>query len=1149
MRNKVAWWLFGLSLLFSLGSYFWIAHRPGAEAVETAAEATATRAETSDGSRGAQDGALEAPATDERAAPERVAQEVRAENAVVELAGRVLWPVGTPADESAEVLVLGREARRNDELRDANEDELADDARILARAAVDPDGSFRLPWRDLADGTWLHLRGRYVFLAEPRRLQAEDARVGLELAPELGAWVTGRVLVAAGVDASGLDVRACELELMFDALALAGGAHPPVGLRAPTTHPRSDGSYEFRGVASRLARDLRVRCETLAAFKGERVDIRPGLHIALDAVLTRGGELAGRVVDADGVAIADATLAASVDPLVFGQGGFEVRKGSSDAEGRFVLGAVLAGEVDLAFAGRGVLERTLACTVRDGERTELGDVVLKRGATLSGVVRWPDGSPAANATVRADFDPAALGGMSALNAMQGARGEAVADTEGRFTIVGLGKGPFLVSASAAPEPGASKHRASEGGVTPGGRTLELVLAAPLALDLRVVDASGMAVAKAKVRAMENVGGVVRGLGGRTEIAREGAEPGRFRFDDLERGQWDLSATADGFTRADLSVALPGEPSAPEVVIVLQRGGSVSGLVVDLAGVPVAGASVQVAANLQNVVSQAEQSTTQPVVASSLADGSFRLSNLAAGQHKLVARADGTAGSEAVEVEVRSGEETSSVLLTLRLGGTLTGEVYAKDGTPAAGAQVLLQLASDPLSQRFVNSDRDGRFRVEHLTAGSYNVMHFPGSRAKSRSGTESEPDAAAMLTGMLLASAVVVESETVHVVLGAPAKDAVELAGRVTCDGRGVGGVVISILRDRRAGESAAQSAFKFATSDEDGRFAVTLDSPGSYFASLQKPGSAGQQQTITQRFVAPETASFQQEFELPVGAIAGRVRASDGSGAARVRVTLTNDGPMPLGSLFGDNYAEVETDGDGRYELVWLAPGRYTVAIGGAPLGGLLGGSARGGRQLREGIAVSEGARTEGVDFELHAAGSVSGIVRGADGAPIAEAALFVRDAAGRPLERLSMLATDSAGRFTYDGLAAGEYTLSARKSGLASDGRARVLVRAGEAASVELVLGAGTLLLVTVSNEDGSQVEAALSVLDDAGREVHGVVSIAEIMEAMSAGELSSREQRVGPLSPGKYRVIVSAPDGRKETKPVTLSGQPERKLNVRL
>lgn len=1149
MRNRTGWWLFGLSLLFALGSYFWIAHRPGTNAAGTAADATATRPESSGGSPGAETGELEAPVLDEGTALERVAQEARAENALLDLAGHVAWPLGTPDDESAEVLLLGKAAFDDDELREANDDELAGEARILGRAPVAPDGSFQLPWRNVSDGTWLHLRGRYVYLAAPRKLKSTDAEQRLELAPELGAWVTGRVALAAGVEAPSFDVRTCELELMFDALALAGGTRPPPGLRAPKTHPRSDGSYEFRGVASRLARDLRVRCEQLAAFKGEPQEVRPGLHIVIDAVLTRGGELSGHVVDSDGVPVANAQLAASVDPLVFGQGGFEVREATSDSQGRFLLAAVLAGEVDLRLAGRGVLERTLACEVRDGERTELGDIVLKRGATVAGVVRWPDGRPAAGAKVRADFDPAALGGMSAFHAMQGARGETSADAEGRFAIEGLGKGPFLVSANAAPAPDEPEHRASEGGVAPGSRSLELVLAPPLELALRVVDASGAGLARATVRAKENVGGVVRGLGGRTEIARASEQIGNYRFEALGAGSWDLIATADGFTRSELALELPRE-DVGEVVLVLQKGGSVSGTVVDFGGTPVAGASVQVAANLQNIVSQVEESGVQTMVGTTLADGSFRIANLPAGQHKLVARADGSAGSDAVEVEVQSAAETTGVVLTLRAGGVLTGEVYAQGGVPAAGSQVLVQLASDPLAQRFVSSDREGRFRIEHLAAGSYNVMHFPSAGAKSRNGSASEePDPMAMVAGMLLASATVIEGETTHVVLGSPAKNAVELAGRVTCDGRGVGGIVITFLPDGGARDAAAKGALKFAASDEDGRFTVTLDGPGAYLASLQKPGTAGQQQTLTQRFVAPEVAQFQHEFELPVGAIAGRVRASDGAPAARVRVTIAVDGPVQVGTLFGDNYAEVETDADGRYELIWLAEGRYTVAIGGAPLGGLLGGSARGGRQLREGVAVRTGQRTEGIDFELHTAGRVSGLVKGPDGAPAAEAALFLRDAAGRPLERLSMIATDSAGRFTYDGLEPGEYNVFARKSGLASDARARVLVREGEAAEVELALGAATLLLVTVTNEDGSAVEASLSVLDETGREVHGLASLAEFMTALSAGELSSREQRVGPLPPGKYRVIVTAADGRKETKPVTLSGQPERKLNVRL
>jgi hypothetical protein len=60
---------------------------------------------------------------------------------------------------------------------------------------------------------------------------------------------------------------------------------------------------------------------------------------------------------------------------------------------------------------------------------------------------------------------------------------------------------------------------------------------------------------------------------------------------------------------------------------------------------------------------------------------------------------------------------------------------------------------------------------------------------------------------------------------------------------------------------------------------------------------------------------------------------------------------------------------------------------------------------------------------------------------------------------------------------------------------------------------------------------------------------MSLAEIMQAFTNGEFSSKEQKVGPLPPGKYKVTVTTNDGRKTTKPVTLTGQAERKLNVRM
>jgi hypothetical protein len=146
-------------------------------------------------------------------------------------------------------------------------------------------------------------------------------------------------------------------------------------------------------------------------------------------------------------------------------------------------------------------------------------------------------------------------------------------------------------------------------------------------------------------------------------------------------------------------------------------------------------------------------------------------------------------------------------------------------------------------------------------------------------------------------------------------------------------------------------------------------------------------------------------------------------------------------------------------------------------------------------------------------------------------------------------MTATDPGGNFRQLGLGAGRYTVSARSGSLVSVGETSVLVREGEVASVELRMESGTILLVTVSGADGAPIEASFSVTDDKGRQVNGLYSMADLMRAFSEGGFDSKEQRVGPLAPGKYRLTAIGPDGKKTTKPVTLTGQAERRVKLEL
>jgi hypothetical protein len=187
-------------------------------------------------------------------------------------------------------------------------------------------------------------------------------------------------------------------------------------------------------------------------------------------------------------------------------------------------------------------------------------------------------------------------------------------------------------------------------------------------------------------------------------------------------------------------------------------------------------------------------------------------------------------------------------------------------------------------------------------------------------------------------------------------------------------------------------------------------------------------------------------------------------------------------------------------------------------------------------------------VDFRLKKAGSLEVTVLDDAGQPAGEAAVFVREADGRLIDGLSMVTTKSDGKASYGGLGPGTYTVSARKDLLASIDSARVKLGESGKAEARISLQPGTILLVTCVGAESAPVRASLSVQDEDGREVGAMVSLAEVMKLFGEGGFSSTERRIGPLPQGKYKVRATSPGGQTVTKPVSLTGQAERKLTIR-
>ncbi|MSR61217.1 MAG: hypothetical protein EXS08_02050 [Planctomycetes bacterium] len=1053
--------------------------------------------------------------------------------------GRVLFPLGAPADDSLRVLALA-EAQPLRQIYGTG-GVLADLAegkkeRALGTASVGADGSFSLALAAAGDVV-LVLDGRFLYSAQPYRAAAGDDAPAL--AAELGGCLSGRVrLPKLGVAFEGITAQLGPDAQNFSADSLSSNT---LFQRRATLD--ADGRFELRALPCGTPHALEVEAKDYADEKVPGLEFEPGRVREVEVALLVGATLRGVVRDEAGANLAEAEVKAAESGM-FGFPGDELAKTKCDANGAFALEHVAPGKCILLAKKAGQLEgEPQKLELADGEVRDGLVITLGKGASISGRVELADGSAAEGALVKVSFDPEAMVGMGALNAARGGSGESKSAADGRFEVAGLGKGPFVVVATLERGEGDAKQKwlARSKSVAPGTNDMLLRLAAPSTIAGRVRDAAGAPVAAFHVRTAQASGSLFMSVESRGQDFQD-AE-GKFALRNLEPGSWTIEASAKGFgPMTPLELALPRADETP-LELVLAPAASVAGKVVDPSGAPVSGAKVTLQVeNLQRLARL--RGDIQAPEATSLEDGTFVLEGLGSGTSSIFAAREGFAASEPASVETRSGERSEGVVLALRKGARVLGEVYGKDGKPASGAQIIAQEQGSwmPSMKR---SDGEGRFEFENLSPGAWTISAILVGGDVDLAGGASDATAS-LMDNMRFTMVTLEDGEEERVVLGAPPKDPVLLQGKVEHAGEPVVGGMLSFMAEGAKG----MEALKIASVGADGHYQVELSQPGKYLVTVQinKSGAAFQQDSVVFRETVPETKQHTLDFELPLGAVRGLVRGADGNALSGTRVTISTDGGLEAGTMLGGHYAEASTDEHGRYSFEFLRPGQYAVAAGGALFGGAFGGKTTAGRVVRDGLHVAEGKAVEGVDFELSEPGNIHGRVVSATGVGIKDAAIFVRDSQGRPLDRLSMITSSADGSFAYEGLAEGEYQVSARGKGQASAESAPVRVKKGENANVEIVLYPGTTLVIEIVGDDGEPLHAQLTVTDARGREMQGLLGMSEMAASFSEG-FSSSTERVGPLPPGTYTVTATTDDGKKSTKPVTLDGQPERKLKIHL
>jgi protocatechuate 3,4-dioxygenase beta subunit len=615
--------------------------------------------------------------------------------------------------------------------------------------------------------------------------------------------------------------------------------------------------------------------QTLDLGRQEPVD---GVVDAGDVKLAPGGVVRGRVLDkttGDGIAGARVRSFGGLDPQlqIFG-----AVTAVSAGDGTFVLTGVPLGAHSLVathadFVGDVDPARLFGVMgggsggpplFPEGSRDVERDIEMTPAEAVAGLVRAPDGSPVAGATVEEAGDENLI-----LSRLLGSGStSATSDANGGFVLRGVRPGTEVTLVATHRDYGPSESVRVR-----AGERVTLQLAEPLTIKGVVVDEQGEAVANVRASVERTAS-----PGPRTPFDSGPVRPsitdgeGRYLLRNAPAGQ--LTVTFDHpdyrIARKEVSVSASSDLGRT----VLARGGTIEGTAVDDGGQPVPSLPVYAWHRGQGADGRTNANTVTDE------NGRFALRGLADGEYQLRAW-DGRYYCE--EISVRTG--ATDVRLLLRTAGKLLGRVTAR-GLAVGGANVRAKRGDDFVG--WAETAPDGTFAMESLPPDQPLELTV-------------EHDAFRKLT----VEAVLTSERTQEFVL----HPGIEVAGRVVdAAGRGVAGARVTVRVEGgqlKSVETDATGAFTAGGLD-DGRITVRLEESDQGFIPTEWVEVAAGARGV--RLVA-----------TPGESISGIVRDGDGKPVRGASIEARDAAGVHVASDFA--WRE-----DGAFELRGLRPGTYTV-------------------------------------------------------------------------------------------------------------------------------------------------------------------------------------------------------------------------------
>jgi protocatechuate 3,4-dioxygenase beta subunit len=459
----------------------------------------------------------------------------------------------------------------------------------------------------------------------------------------------------------------------------------------------------------------------------------------VDPLAGAPGAILGRVVDPSGAPISGVEVELEHAPIAGpAVRTFAVKTGQilqTDASGQYQFEGVEPAEDYVVFASHpqhGDSEGG-PFVVKPGEKHVVGDIVLRKGILLQGVVTR-DGRPVDTATVTV------RNAMERARRMKLKRKHAPADDEepweenhltdarGHYEFAEVPVTTFEVSAAAEGLATITRWPQQTFGFGNGAAAHSYVIDFELVpakqITGRVVDDRKNPMAGAKVVATWSSSAKTT----RCESEAKSDASGAFTVGSLCDAAFQLSAELDGFSTATRAQVDAG---TTEVELVLRAQGGVSGVVVDEeTGRPVG----QFELAVQPSANQRGPGTRREHLSYRDGSGRFEVKNVEPGFYQVTGSASGYADSTSDEFEVKRGATTPLVKVAMNRGGGITGRVVDPDKNPVPGAKVVLRdnkSKDNPVTTLFAGitgevekatrTDDEGTFRFDLVVPGTYQV--------------------------------------------------------------------------------------------------------------------------------------------------------------------------------------------------------------------------------------------------------------------------------------------------------------------------------------------------------------------------------------------------------------------------------------------